>query len=372
MPPHLEQSLQQDIDLVRSKVMKMGGLVETALKACVQAIAERNRQLAYGVVLRDRYIDELENELDRLCQRFLLRQQPVAGHLRFIYGVIKINNELERVGDYAKSIARQFLAVSSIEPQPPYQQIVEIANLAISLLRSALHAFAEQDAELARATRAKEKGKPVDNLRYGIHHSLLQMHSAGRLPSGALPPLFTIANRFERVGDQAGNICEEVVYMCTGAEIKHSEEEVLRILFVDEHNACRGQMAEGIGNALGLKNVQFRSAGIAPQPVDLRTVQFMADRGIDISRQTSRYLNEILDLENYQVIITLGKGVEAGLTPATSTVNIAWETEDPSRVEGTEEEVRAVYEQTFHYLKSHIQDLVRAFLDDHPDRKEEN
>src|SRR5271169_455887 len=99
--PHLEETLQRDIDLIRRKVVEMAGLGERALKAALQALVERNRQLAYTVILRDQYIDELETELDRLCLEFLARQQPVAGHLRFVFTVIQINRELERIGDYA-------------------------------------------------------------------------------------------------------------------------------------------------------------------------------------------------------------------------------------------------------------------------------
>ena len=99
MATHLEESLQQDIDRIRRKVTSMAELGERALKDCVRALLERNRQLAYSIIFRDQRIDELEQEIDRLCLEFLVRQQPVAGHLRFAYATIKINLELERVGD---------------------------------------------------------------------------------------------------------------------------------------------------------------------------------------------------------------------------------------------------------------------------------
>ena len=125
---HFEESLQRDMDLIRSKVAEMAGLSERALKASLQALVERNRQLAYSVILRDQYIDELETELNRLCLEFLVRQQPVAGHLRFVFTAIQINKELERIGDYAESIARQVLAVSALEPQPPYAVFIELGE----------------------------------------------------------------------------------------------------------------------------------------------------------------------------------------------------------------------------------------------------
>src|ERR1041385_5654132 len=105
----LEESLQRDVDRIRAKVTLMAALAERALRDCVSAIRENNRQLAYSIILRDQRIDELEKEIDRLCLEFLVRQQPVAGPLRFVYATIKINLELERVGDYAESIACQVI-----------------------------------------------------------------------------------------------------------------------------------------------------------------------------------------------------------------------------------------------------------------------
>ena len=107
--------------------------------ASLEALTERNRQSAYSVILRDRYIDELETELDRLCLEFLARHQPVAGHLRFIFATILINREIERIGDYAESIARQVLVVSALEPQPPYAKFIELGDLSLHMMRDAVH-----------------------------------------------------------------------------------------------------------------------------------------------------------------------------------------------------------------------------------------
>ena len=87
--PHLEESLQRDIDRIRTKVAEMAGLTEQALKASVQALTERSRPFAYSVILRDQFIDELETELNQLCLEFLARHQPVAGHLRFVFAAIQ-------------------------------------------------------------------------------------------------------------------------------------------------------------------------------------------------------------------------------------------------------------------------------------------
>ena len=372
MQSHLEENMQQDIDLIRSKVIEMGELAEKALETCLGAIKQNDRQLAYAVILRDRYIDELENTLESLCQRFLIKHLPVASQMRFVYSVIKINTELERVGDYAKAIARRFLIVSDLGAQASYPKLINIANLAIPFLRNALQAFTERNAELAKATREREKERTIDNMRYEIHSDLSQLHINGELPSEALVPLVTIVGCLERVANQASNICEEVLYMCTGEDLRHDHQQVLRVLCVAEHDACRGQMAVGIGNALEPTRILFSSAGVASQPLDPKTVAFMAEKGIDISAQTSKYLSQILDLKDYAITVSLCEEAERGLPSSPSRpVRINWEVQDPSRIEGTEEEVQAAYQKTFQFLDTHLRELVQAILGDDVEKEKE-
>jgi arsenate reductase len=236
-----------------------------------------------------------------------------------------------------------------------------IAQKSIPMLRNAMQAFAERDTDLAKATMDMED--KVDDIRWDIHYDLIHLHEAGKLPSEVLPSLMTIVTRFERVADRACNICEEVLYMCTGEDIKHQGKEVFRVLFVDERDACRGQMAKGIGNSLGLERFHFYSAGIAPQPVDPYTVEFMAEKGIDISEQTSKFLDQILDLEDYQIFVSLCKEAEEYFPPpASKMISIHWEIGDPSRTEGSEQDIRDAFEKTYSILDSNIRDLVEAIL----------
>ena len=174
MVTHLEASLQRDIDLIRGKIQDMAHRCEQALTTCVKALQESNRQLAYSVILRDRHIDEFENQIDRVCLEFIVRQQPVGSHLRFVYSTIKINAELERIGDYAESIARQILKLSKYDLKAFHARFVEIANLSIPMLHAAVQAFVEQNAELARKTMIIED--EVDVLRNKINATLLGAH----------------------------------------------------------------------------------------------------------------------------------------------------------------------------------------------------
>jgi len=203
----------------------------------------------------------------------------------------------------------------------------------------------------------------VDLLRNGINAALMQQHQLGKIPLEALTPLLTIARRFERVSDQARNICEEVLYMCTGEYAKHKGTEVLRVLFVDIRNACRSQMAEAIANSLGKPEFIFSSAGIDPHPIDPATVTFLAEKGLDISRQQSKSVGQIPNLDHYQVIVALAQEAQKVFPPPpTKTVGLDWNVRDPFFVEGKPEEIRAAYEETFQYINTHIRDLVEAIL----------
>jgi phosphate transport system protein len=363
MPTHLEESLQRDIDRIRGKVTEMGGLAERALTDCVQAIGTKNRQLAYSVILRDQRVDELEKEIDRLCLEFLVRQQPVAGPLRFVYATIKINAELERIGDYAESIARQILKLSAMPVEMPRERFNEIAGISIPMLRQTIHAFTTQNAELARETMRQEA--VVDDLRNVINAELVELRQNDKIPLEALNPLMTIARRFERVSDQAKNICEEVLYMCTGEYQKHKGTEVYRVLFVDEHNACRSQIAEGIANSLGQSKFSFSSAGLDPRPIDAATVEFLKGKGIDISRHASQSIDQVPNLEHYQIIVLLASEAQKRFSPPPAkTVVLDWSIRDPAQIQGTPAEVRAAYEEAYQSIHAHIHDLVEAILGD--------
>jgi phosphate transport system protein len=361
MATHYEESLQRDLERIRSKITEMADLGERALRDCLKALQERNRQLAFTVILRDQIIDEKEKELDRLCLEFLVRQQPVGSHLRFAYCTIRLNLELERIGDYAESIARQVLKLIGTTVEIPMGRFNEIAGLAIPMLRDAVRAFVNQDIDLAGKTIEVEEA--VDLLRNQINAELFQLRQDNKIPLEALTPLMTIARRFERVSDQAKNICQEVRFMCTGEYGRHQGAEAFRLIFVDKYNSCRSQMAEGIGNSLNQPLFIFASAGIDPKPVDPMTIGFLKEKGIDISRQSSKSIDQIANLEHYQIVVGLAKEAQKAIPPPPrKTVYLDWSVKDPSTVQGDPADVRAAYESTYQEIHAHIHDLVEAVL----------
>lgn len=285
----------------------------------------------------------------------------MAGHLRFAYATVKINAEVERIGDYAESIARQVLKLSALDPQPSYDKFVEIASLSIPMLRDAVRSFVAQDADLARATMAIEE--KVNTLRDEINAELLRAEKSGRIRMEAFTPLTMVARRYERVSDQAKNICEEVLYMCTGEFSKHAGAEGFHILFLDDDNASRSPMAEGIANSLHKPKLSFSSAGIHPKPVDPKAVSFMLEKGIDISRHAAKSFEQGPHLSQYQVVIAFSKEAHQSFQSVkTKTVLLDWPIIDPSTTHGSPEQVQAAYEAAFQQILAQINDLAEAIL----------
>ena len=336
-------------------------LDEQALTRALHAFLKRDRQLAYSVILRDQDVDALDTELDRLCLEFILRHQPAAGHLRFVYSASKIVNLLERIGDYAESMARQVLLISSLPFEVPTDKFNELANMAIPMLHNAVHAFVDKNPDLAHATMACEPR--VNQVRDSLNADLVEWRQQGRLPLEALPPLITVARRFERVSDQANNICEQALYFATGEYLRHLPREGYQVLFVDETNGCLSRIAEAIATRMEAKRFSFSSAGLAAGAVDPQTIWFLAEKGVDISHQASRSVEQVPDFDQMQVIVALCKEAERAFPhKPTKTLGLHWLVPDPSKARGTPEEVRAEYEKAHKSLTNHIRDLVQAIL----------
>ena len=359
MTSYLDATIQQDLDQIRTKVTRMGDLAASAVEGSVRAVVERNRQLAFIVILRDQYIDDSEKQLDRLCLEFLVRHQPAASLLRFAYAAIKINLELERVGDYAESIAREAVRLAKVDAPLPLDHLQQIANVAIPLLRDAIDSFVRQDPEQARRTIEADEG--VDVLRDSLTSDLTQAYRDGKIPFDALNPLIHVTRRLERVSDQARNISMETLYMCTGEYAKHPGSEAIRVLFLDEHNSCESLMAEAIGASLCEPGFVFSSAGVDLRPVDPGMIKFMASKGIDVSRAFPKAMIQVPNAEHQHVIILLSPTAKRAIARGPrKAVVIDWSIDSPQILKGGEKETEAGYEKTFRYIESEIRDLVSA------------
>jgi phosphate transport system protein len=365
---HLEEFLQRDLAAVERKLGDMARAVNRALSACLQALVRNDRQRAYSVILRDQYIDEQETELDRLCLEFLVRHQPVAGHLRFIFATIQINRELERVGDFAESVARQALAISRLEGKPDFAPFVELAELTQHMLEDSIQAFLNRDADLARRSMVIEER--ANTMRNNLNTEISRMRSVGMIPGLMVQPLQTIARRFEGVSDQAKHICEEVLYMCTGEFTRHRDSE-FKILFLGKTNSGLSQMAEAIGKSLRLSRFVFSSAGLSARPIDQRILDFLRTKGIDTGSLASKTLDQVPGWDQYHVVITLGIDLPQRLPDNSKAIHIGWNVAQEPEAGASGEQGESQISAAYNILETQIKELVGAVVEDHPPQWQE-
>ncbi len=349
--------MQHEIGRIHASVRQMGRLCETAIRLALRALRDRDRQAAFSAILRDQRIDEMEVEIDRLCLEFLVRQQPAGGPLRMVYGTIRITLELERIGDYAESIARHALKLLGEESDLPTARYEEMADLTLQMVRDAIEAYLSQDEELAKRTIAAEDA--ADDMKRRLNRDLVRMFREQRLPFEVLDALMMITRRFERISDQARNICLEVLYMRTGREVRHPQSGRYRVLFVDSGNSCRSLMAEAMGRSLGVDRFTFAAASVDPTPLSPATAAFLAGRGVATDGLLPVSLTQAEDLDSYSVIVALDATARAAL-PRTlrKAVVMEWMIADPTASPQDPE----AHEAAWTDLRRHIEDLVDAIL----------
>jgi len=212
--------LDNDLDVLRDRVLVLGGEAETALGRAMYALTERDSEAAREVLAGDDAIDQLEVEIDRLCIDVLALRQPAARDLRFVISVAKITPILERLADHACNIARVALDLND-EPQiRAFPDLERMAGVASSMLRAALDAFTRGDAPTAR--RVIEQDDEIDVMYERLFRDLIGLMVSEPSATPRAARLLFVAKHLERVADYVTDICELTVYMTEAAVIKHS------------------------------------------------------------------------------------------------------------------------------------------------------
>ena len=215
--PH--RHFEGKLDELAELLLRLGGLVEDAIGRSVRALVERDSDLARRVIRDDSEIDRVELEVDHLCLELLALRQPMARDLRFITTAMRINADLERMGDLAVNVSERALELNEVPQLKPFIDIPLMARRAQEMVHGALDAFVRRDSEAARAVIVMDDD--LDRRMEQIFRELMSfMIEDPRSITRALRLTF-VAKYFERIGDQATNVCEQVVYMCEGQVIKH-------------------------------------------------------------------------------------------------------------------------------------------------------
>ena len=199
--------------------MQMAGLAERAISNAIEALVKRDSSLAEKTIAQDEKINQLEIVIDELCLRLLALHQPLATDLRFITSAMRINTELERIGDQAVNIAERVISLNQ-EPQlKPYIDIPEMAEITQNMLRDVLNAFVGGDASLAHSVC--ERDDRVDGLNDQVFRELLTYMMSDPKTITRAVHLLIVSRHLERIADHATNIAEGVIFMAQANVIKH-------------------------------------------------------------------------------------------------------------------------------------------------------
>jgi phosphate transport system protein len=217
--PHFQEELEQ----LKARLLEMGGLAEDRVRAAVRALVERDTALVERVLTGDGAINRLHLEIDDRCVKLLALHQPMAVDLRAIISAVKINTDLERVGDLAVNIAE---AVRRSIEHPPVKELIDIPRMAVlaqDMLRDALDAYVRRDVTLAQAVL--DADDELDALKTTVFRDLM-IHML-RDPATIEPSLdlILISRHLERIGDHATNIAEDVIFMVSARDVRHHQEQ---------------------------------------------------------------------------------------------------------------------------------------------------
>lgn len=211
----------EELRNLKERILKMGFLVEAAIRDSIKALVERDSRLAGEVIKRDHQINALDVEIDEECIRLIAIRQPKAGDLRFITTAMKITTDLERMGDLAVDISERATELNEEPPLKPYIDIPRMAETSQGMLIEVLNAFMGKDSVLAYDVIKRDD--EVDNLNLQIFHELLLfMIQDPKVVSRAVKITY-ISKYIERIADHATNIAEMVVFMAEGKMIRHTE-----------------------------------------------------------------------------------------------------------------------------------------------------
>jgi phosphate transport system protein len=215
----MERHQHQDIDRIRQDILRMGGLVEEMITHSMRALVDRNSDLAIAVIKDDNAVDSLQKQIDEECQTVLALYQPTASDMRFLVSAMKIDTDLERMGDAAVNISQSVLVLNQEPPLKPYVDLPRMTILVNGMVRDALDCFVRRDAK--QAVEVCKRDDDVDALYHQLFRELLTyMIEDPRSVTRALH-LLLIARNLERVADHSTNIAEDVVYYVEGRDIRH-------------------------------------------------------------------------------------------------------------------------------------------------------
>ena len=214
---HVIKSYDEELRRLNNIITEMGGLAESQLAAAIEAVVERDSELAASVVEGDTKVDQLQHDLDNLALRLLALRQPVARDLREIFSAIKIASDLERICDYCANVAKRSIVLDQSPPVQPVHALPRMARLAELLVKDVIDAYVARDADKAYAVWIRDE--ELDEMYASLFRELLTYMMEDPRNIGPSTHLLFMAKNIERIGDHATNIAEDLYYLVHGTPL---------------------------------------------------------------------------------------------------------------------------------------------------------
>ncbi len=288
---HLEVRQERDLNTIREHMIEQADLVAKAVENAVHAVQTGNKSLAWETVLGDHPINRHMRHIDRLCHSFIAVHLPSAGPLRLLSSIIRANVELERIGDYAVTMAREAVQMTAPPQRTMAREMERVSGETLLMLRQSVKSFKELNAELARGTMSIP-----DQLEHNmdtVYEKLMTNTDREQVKDNLA--IFVIFNQLKRVADQAKNLCEHTVFAQTGEQKAY---KVYNILFLDRDNDRLGPLAAAIASNSFPNSGRYTTAGQSPAgSLHKDLVAFLEARGLSVANKGPRALTDVTHQE---------------------------------------------------------------------------
>jgi len=220
MTLHTDRHFEDELQHLQQLLLRMGGLVEQQIARAIESLVERDAEIAEDVIAHDREVNQLDILIDEECLKVIALHQPAAGDLRFVTTALKVNTDLERIGDMAVNISQRALELNEEPMLKPYIDIPRMAKEAQQMVHTSLDAFVRRDTQLAR--EVIDSDDIVDSLAHQVYRELLSYMAEDPKTISRATRILLVSKHLERIADHATNIAEMVVFMVDGKMIRHA------------------------------------------------------------------------------------------------------------------------------------------------------
>ena len=297
-----ERRMAEDLRTIEAQVEWIAEAARTAVLRAAAALETDDKEELYKLILDDLPINRRVRHTDALCHAFVARHLPAAGPLREVSSVLRMNIALERIGDYAVTMARIGVKLQRPVDPPLLADLRRIADLSTDMLERATKAFLNKDERLAEET--KSVADKVDRLHHEVFQRVVNGEAEGQLALAVAE--LNILHQLERVSDQAKNICEEAVFAASG---QTKPPKVYKVLFVDRTHAFWSQLAQALATKAFPESGRYTSAGTEPASyIDPALTEVAGALGLDLGHARPRALPPlVLNPAEYHVVVAIGE-----------------------------------------------------------------